>query len=136
MGTRFKRAVLLHNLSPLLPCAVPQGKKERNKQRETQSDLVGRDDLKEEKGKNTGKIANERLNTDHFDNIKVNQKHDFKKIRIAAEGKISVINNHASDEQIILSFYRTVPTDCEVCVTIQPLSYCQSFSADSCREKW
>lgn len=60
----------------------------------------------------------------------------LKKIRIAAKGKISVINNHASDEQIILSFYRTVPTDCEVCVTIQPLSYCQSLSADSCREKW
>lgn len=83
MGTRFKGAVFLHNISPLLPCSSPshphkkkeKKKKKRNKKRETQSGLVGRDDLKEETCKSTNKM----LNSDHLDNIKVNQKHDLKK---------------------------------------------------------
>lgn len=98
-----------------------------------QSDQAGTDDLKKEKGKNKGKIAN-KLHTD-VDSIKNNQNNDFKKIRISDKRKTSAINNQASDEQVVLSLYQTVLTDCEVCVIIV-LCYYKSFSADSCRVKW
>lgn len=96
----------------------PKKKKKRdrnnNNKKEKQPDSFGRDDSKEEAGKKTGKITNKMLNTYHLDNIKVNQKHDLKKKRGSAKEKMSVINNQASDEQVFLSLYRMVPTDCEV----------------------
>lgn len=79
---KYSKELCSYKTSPntYLPSIPTKEIKEENKQtkREKQSDQAGTDDLKEEKGKNTGKITNKMLNTD-LDNIKDNPNNGLKK---------------------------------------------------------